>query len=153
MSTTTASTKLPAEDLPEKADDGKSTASATGDDEKGQVEPLEPSPGPDDFGPAPDGGLRAWLVAFGAACIFFSCLGFMNAFGVFQEYYMTHQLSHKTADDIAWIGSVAAFVQFATGAIAGGLFDRYGPWVREKWNYRSIGCHPLEVKRPNKYRV
>jgi hypothetical protein len=82
-----------------------------------------------DFGKAPDGGLRAWLVAVGAGCVFFSALGFANAFGVFQEYYMAHQLREESADKIAWIGSLAAFLQFAAGAIGGPMFDRFGPWV------------------------
>ncbi|KAF2114255.1 major facilitator superfamily domain-containing protein [Lophiotrema nucula] len=78
---------------------------------------------------APDGGLRAWLVAAGGFCIFFSTLGFVSAFGVFQEYYMTHQLQNRSSDDIAWVGSVASFLQFAIGAISGPLFDRYGAWM------------------------
>ncbi|RFN43756.1 riboflavin transporter mch5 [Fusarium flagelliforme] len=82
-----------------------------------------------DVSPAPDGGLQAWLVAAGAACIFFSCLGFANSFGVMQEYYMTHQLQGHSADAVAWIGSVSTFIQFAAGALSGPLFDRYGTWV------------------------
>ncbi len=84
---------------------------------------------PDTFSAAPEGGARAWLVVVGAACIFFSCLGFMNSFGVFQAYYMTHQLSDHTPDEVAWIGSLAACIQFAGGALSGPLFDRYGAWV------------------------
>ena len=82
-----------------------------------------------EFEAAPDGGPRAWLVATGAACIFFSTLGFLNSFGVFQEYYITHQLHDQSPSTIAWIGSVAAFLQFAAGAIGGPLFDRVGEWV------------------------
>ena len=83
----------------------------------------------EDVSPAPDGGLQAWFVAAGAACIFFSCLGFTNSFGVMQEYYMTHQLRGNSADAVAWIGSVSTFIQFAAGALSGPLFDRYGSWV------------------------
>ncbi|KAF5684590.1 riboflavin transporter MCH5 [Fusarium circinatum] len=68
---------------------------------------------PLDISPAPDGGLQAWLVAAGSACIFFSCLGFANSFGVLQEYYMTHQLQGHSEDAIAWIGSISTFIQFA----------------------------------------
>ncbi|KAL2155412.1 hypothetical protein VTH82DRAFT_154 [Thermothelomyces myriococcoides] len=88
-----------------------------------------PHPGVASFPPAPDGGARAWLVVAGAACIFFSCLGFMNSFGVFQAYYMSHQLRDHSADAISWIGSLMAFIQFAGGALTGPLFDRFGPWV------------------------
>jgi len=83
-----------------------------------------------EFDAPPDGGFQAWLVTLGAAFILFSALGFANAFGVFQEYYMTHQLRSQSPDDIAWIGSVAAFLQFAVGVIAGPTFDRFGSWVR-----------------------
>jgi hypothetical protein len=79
---------------------------------------------------APDGGLKAWLAAAGGSCIFFAALGFANAFGVFEEYYLSHQLIGKSADDVAWIGSLAACLQFAAGALGGPLFDRYGAWVR-----------------------
>ena len=81
------------------------------------------------FGEAPDGGSRARLVAAGAAFIFFSALGYANSFGVFQEYYMTHQLREKSPSSIAWIGSLSAFCQFAAGAVGGPLFDRFGAWV------------------------
>ncbi|KAJ4224640.1 hypothetical protein NW759_005356 [Fusarium solani] len=77
-------------------------------------------------GEVPDGGLQAWLVAAGGACIFFSCLGFANSFGVLQEYYMTHQLRGESADKVAWIGSMSTFIQFAAGAIGGPMFDRFG---------------------------
>ena len=77
----------------------------------------------------PDGGLRAWLVAAGAACAFFCTLGFTNTFGIFQAYYMFNMLPNHSADDIAWIGSLQAFLIFASGAIGGPLFDRYGAWV------------------------
>jgi hypothetical protein len=81
------------------------------------------------FGPAPDGGLRAWLVAAGGACVLFSCLGFSNSFGVFVEYYITHQLQGQSPSKVAWIGSLSVFIQFAGGAIGGPMFDRYGAWV------------------------
>lgn len=81
------------------------------------------------FGPAPDGGLRAWINAGGAFCIFFGCLGFTSCFGVLQEYYTTHQLKDRTPSEVAWIGSLSSFIQFSGGAIGGPLFDRYGSWV------------------------
>lgn len=79
--------------------------------------------------PAPDGGPQAWLVASGGFSILFCCLGFVNSFGTFEEYYLTHQLKDSTPDDVAWIGSTSSFLQFAVGAVAGPLFDRYGAWV------------------------
>lgn len=81
------------------------------------------------FDEAPEGGARAWLVAVGAACIYFSTLGYANSFGVYQEYYMTHQLRDRSPDDIAWIGSLSSFLQFGGGLLGGPLYDRYGAWV------------------------
>lgn len=78
---------------------------------------------------APDGGRRAWLVAAGAAFITFASLGYANSVGVFQEYYLSHQLKGQSPDDVAWIGSIAAFLQFAVGTLAGPMFDRYGAKV------------------------
>ncbi|KAH8900474.1 MFS general substrate transporter [Thozetella sp. PMI_491] len=79
-----------------------------------------------ELSPAPDGGPAAWLVAAGGFSIFFCCLGFSNSFGTFEEYYMRNQLYGYSADSVAWIGSIGAFIQFAIGLIAGPLFDRYG---------------------------
>lgn len=108
-------------------DTDKSAHDSTGPDptdpEKDAQTPVS------EFGPAPDGGWRAWSVAIGAGFITFAALGFANSFGVFQEYYITHQLSHKSADTIAWIGSCTAFFQFVAGSISGPLFDRYGAWM------------------------
>jgi hypothetical protein len=94
-----------------------------------EVTTLKSAEDGSNLGPPPDGGIKAWLVAAGAACIFFSTLGFANSFGVFVEYYLSHQLRGQSADKVAWIGSVAVFVQFAAGAVGGPLFDRYGAWV------------------------
>ncbi|KAI4942059.1 hypothetical protein J4E91_010257 [Alternaria rosae] len=81
------------------------------------------------LGPAPDGGLTAWLNALGGFCIFFCCLGFTSCFGVLQQYYSTHQLKDHTMDQIAWIGSLTSFIQFAGGAVGGPMFDRFGAWM------------------------
>ena len=111
----------PAHPDPEKTDpDAYSSSAATA-----------ASPSADDKDAFPDGGARAWLVAAGAAGAFFCTLGYTNAFGIFQAYYTFEQLPNEGADRIAWIGSVQAFLMFATGAVGGPLFDRYGAWVSE----------------------
>jgi hypothetical protein len=106
------------------------------DIEKSPSSPDQPKPTTLDeeiaaLGPAPDGGLKAWLNAAGAFCIFFACLGFTSCFGVLQQYYSTHQLKDHSMDQIAWIGSLSSFIQFAGGAIGGPMFDRYGVWVSQ----------------------
>ncbi|KLU93027.1 hypothetical protein MAPG_11968, partial [Magnaporthiopsis poae ATCC 64411] len=77
----------------------------------------------------PDGGKEAWLCAAGTAGIMFCSLGYANSFGVFQSYYMHHQLQNHSPDDISWIGSIQVFLVFLSGAIGGPIFDRYGAWV------------------------
>lgn len=81
------------------------------------------------FEDAPDGGVKAWLVAAGGSAIFFCCLGFANSFGTFEQYYLTHQLKERSPDAIAWIGSLSVYMQFASGMVAGPLFDRFGAAV------------------------
>lgn len=97
--------------------------------EDGHVHNSFDTGGETDVGPAPDGGLEAWLVACASFCIFFCCLGFANSFGTLADYYLTHQLRNESSDRVAWIGSLAAFLQFFSGMIGGPLFDRYGTKV------------------------
>lgn len=106
---------------------------ATGEDEPRpnttEADQEKAAPDSTKFEAAPDGGARAWLVAAGGFCITFCCLGFTSTFGIFQQYYTTHQLRKESPDKIAWIGSLAAFIQFAVGCLSGPLFDRFGTWV------------------------
>ncbi|KAI5927228.1 major facilitator superfamily transporter [Camillea tinctor] len=71
---------------------------------------------------------RSWLSVFGASLALFSTVGFLNAFGVFQEYYKTY-LPGKTDFDISWIGSVSIFLLYIGAPIAGFLVDRTGPTI------------------------
>ncbi|KAK7924324.1 MFS general substrate transporter [Apiospora marii] len=91
--------------------------------------PAAPLTMDEEYGAAPDGGPKAWLVAAGGASVFFCCLGFANSFGTFSQYYATHQLPHKTPDDIAWIGSLNSYLQMAMGLFGGPAFDRWGAKV------------------------
>ncbi|KAI9037115.1 monocarboxylate permease-like protein [Aspergillus affinis] len=102
-------------------------ASHLTDQQPGRANVSEKGP-PDasGVGSAPDGGLRAWLVAAGAASVFFCTLGLANSFGTFVEYYLTHQLKGDTASSISWIGSLQSFLQFFSGMLGGRLFDRFG---------------------------
>ncbi|EFR00365.1 monocarboxylate transporter [Nannizzia gypsea CBS 118893] len=76
-----------------------------------------------------DRGVRAWTVVAGAWCCIFCGFGWVNAIGVFQEYYQTHQLQSYSTSSISWILSLEPFVLFAAGIVIGRLFDNYGP----KW--------------------
>ena len=99
--------------------------SAETDQEKATPE----SPESPEASAAPDGGAAAWLVAAGGSALFFCSLGFSNSFGSFAEYYLTHQLHDQSPADIAWIGSLSAFLQFFAGMVGGPMFDRFGAWV------------------------
>ncbi|KAJ5108444.1 Major facilitator superfamily domain general substrate transporter [Penicillium angulare] len=74
----------------------------------------------------PEGGTRAWMVVLGAFCVSFSTFGYMNAYGVYQDYYTEHFLSNETSSNISWIGSVQVCFLFTGSLIGGPLFDRYG---------------------------
>lgn len=72
---------------------------------------------------------------------FFCTSGFMNAFGLFQEYYAQHQLSDMSAFDISWIGPFAMFMMLFGAGIAGVFVDRTGPTVSRSLN----ACRKHEV--------
>ncbi|KKK23533.1 putative monocarboxylate transporter [Aspergillus rambellii] len=87
-------------------------------------EEQKKSAGPPTF---PEGGLRAWLVVLGAFCVSFSTFGYMNAYGVYQDYYTIHL--QESPSTISWIGSVQVFFLFGGSIVGGPLFDRYGSLV------------------------
>ncbi|KAH8664530.1 major facilitator superfamily transporter [Xylariales sp. PMI_506] len=69
---------------------------------------------------------RSWLAVFGSSLALFCTVGFLNAFGVFQEYYITY-LPGKTDSDISWIGSMTIFLLYIGALVAGVLSDKLGP--------------------------
>ncbi|KAE8341045.1 hypothetical protein BDV24DRAFT_57458 [Aspergillus arachidicola] len=76
-----------------------------------------------------DHGFRAWTVVAGAWCCLFCGFGWVNAIGIFQDYYQAHQLRTYSASSISWILSLEPFILFAAGLVIGRVFDNYGP----KW--------------------
>ncbi|KAK3681051.1 putative MFS monocarboxylate transporter [Podospora appendiculata] len=73
--------------------------------------------------------LGAWLVVAGASCSLFCGVGFLNAFGVFQDYYKTNMLQDMSDSNISWIGSVSIFLLYLLSPVAGILVDRFGPTI------------------------
>ncbi|KAI1790028.1 MFS general substrate transporter [Ganoderma leucocontextum] len=71
----------------------------------------------------PDGGRAAWLTIAGAWMIQFCTFGYLNAFGVYQDFYTRDFLSHESPSNISWIGSLQLFLMYAPGAIVGHAFD------------------------------
>ncbi|KAF6800364.1 MFS monocarboxylate [Colletotrichum sojae] len=82
-----------------------------------QLHQLQPPAGHDSF--------RSWVAVFGASLALFCTVGFLNAFGVFQEHYQTSL--GKSESDVSWIGSVSIFVLYLGAPVSGILCDRLGP--------------------------
>lgn len=56
-------------------------------------------------------------------------MGFLNAAGVFVEYYTSTFLQGTTNFQISWLSSFALFIVFAFAAPAGLLADKFGPTI------------------------
>jgi len=84
------------------------------------AEAAPPPPPPAAFD-VPDGGLEAWSVVLGGWLVLFSTFGYVNAFGVYEDYYV--QELGQSPSAIAWIGSFQTFLQFACGLVTGKIFD------------------------------
>ncbi|KAK3374494.1 putative MFS monocarboxylate transporter [Lasiosphaeria ovina] len=70
---------------------------------------------------------RAALTVLGASLALFCTVGFLNAFGVFQEHYHSGLLQDKSESDISWIGSMSLFFLSGLAPVSGVLVDRIGP--------------------------
>ncbi|KAK3313631.1 putative MFS monocarboxylate transporter [Apodospora peruviana] len=70
---------------------------------------------------------RSCLTVLGGSLAVFCSVGFVNAFGVFQEYYKQNMLQDKSESDISWIGSVSIFLIYILSPVAGIVVDRFGP--------------------------
>uniref|UniRef100_A0A8H7Y9I5 Uncharacterized protein n=1 Tax=Psilocybe cubensis TaxID=181762 RepID=A0A8H7Y9I5_PSICU len=75
-------------------------------------------------GAFPEGGYRAWCAVIGGFLIQFCCFGYINSFGVYQDFYVRRYLSAVSPSNIGWIGGVQICLTFSLGAITGRIFDR-----------------------------
>lgn len=76
--------------------------------------------------PPPDQG-RAWLAMIGAAFGLYSSFGYVNVVGLYEAYYLHHQLSDYSASTISWITSLQVFILFVGGIFFGRIAEMYGP--------------------------
>ncbi|KAF3482539.1 uncharacterized protein GIQ15_05298 [Arthroderma uncinatum] len=76
---------------------------------------------------------RAVLTLIGTTCILFCTVGFVNAFGVFQEFYTKTFFRDKSLSAVSWFGSFNVFCMFAGAVVTGILTDLCGP----KWLLRG----------------
>lgn len=69
----------------------------------------------------------ALLTLLGSFCVMFCSFGWINCIGIFQDYYLTHQLQRYSESTVSWIVSFELFFMFLGGPIVGKLFDNFGP--------------------------
>ncbi|OSD00576.1 MFS general substrate transporter [Trametes coccinea BRFM310] len=78
---------------------------------------ADPPSGPE------DGGKWPWLTVAGAWMIQFCTFGYLNAFGVYQDFYTSTLLPDASPSDISWIGSIQLFLMYALAVFVGRAFD------------------------------
>ncbi|KAE9385476.1 MFS general substrate transporter [Gymnopus androsaceus JB14] len=71
----------------------------------------------------PDGGLQAWATALGAFIVVFSSSGYVNSFGVYQDFYVREYLTDHSVSQISWIGGAQTFCLFSMGIFSGYAMD------------------------------
>jgi len=54
----------------------------------------------------------------------FCGIGYVNAFGAFQDFYTRAYITNESASTISWIGSINAFLVLTSGIYVGVLYDR-----------------------------
>ncbi|KAJ6589092.1 MFS general substrate transporter [Mycena capillaripes] len=74
-------------------------------------------------GPVPDGGLEAWATVAGGFMLYVAGLGYFNAYGVYQDFYVREFMTQHSPAEIAWIGSCQIALQFVLGLPVGKAFD------------------------------
>ncbi|KAF8217316.1 major facilitator superfamily domain-containing protein, partial [Mycena galopus ATCC 62051] len=74
----------------------------------------------DDF---PDGGLRAWIVLWGAVAGFFATSGYVNSWGVNIIKYYLNTIFGDGNQSRSWIGSIQHGMTTVPALFAGRLFD------------------------------
>ncbi|KAG1745679.1 hypothetical protein EDB19DRAFT_1906195 [Suillus lakei] len=71
-----------------------------------------------------DGGRRAWATAFGSFLVQFCGFGYINSFGVYQDFYTRIYLTNHPPSAISWIGALTSFLAANVTLISGLLYDR-----------------------------
>lgn len=100
-----------------------------------------------------EGGIRGWLAVVGCWCVMFFTFGYLNAFGIYEAYYLETFLKNHSPSDVAWIGSIQVFAQFSGGLISGPICDRWGPQVCSISSSISYNWRNSTFGDPEKARV
>ncbi|KAG9074018.1 hypothetical protein FS749_014467, partial [Ceratobasidium sp. UAMH 11750] len=101
----------------------------------------------------PEGGLTAWMTVAGSWLILFCTFGYLNAYGVFQDYYVREYMTNKTTSVISWIGSTQLCLLFMMGLVSGKLFDMgYFHWCIGFGSLLYVFClFMLSLAHKNEY--
>ncbi|MCJ1360625.1 MAG: hypothetical protein MMC33_010633 [Icmadophila ericetorum] len=75
----------------------------------------------EDPGPVPDGGVLACMQVLAVHIFTFNTWGYVNSYGVFQEYYV--EALNRSPSDVAWVGSIASCLTYAIGTFSGRATD------------------------------
>lgn len=86
------------------------------------INPMHPSQ-------FPDGGPKAWLCVAGASACLFCSFGWINAVGVFQNYYESGPLREYSPSTVGWIVSTEVFFMLFMSPWVGLIFDNFGPRI------------------------
>ncbi|KAF5316240.1 hypothetical protein D9619_006787 [Psilocybe cf. subviscida] len=70
-----------------------------------------------------DGGLKAWSTLVGAFIVVFCSSGYVNSFGVYEDYYVRIYLSNHSSSTINWIAGAQTFCLFSMGIFSGYAMD------------------------------
>ena len=73
----------------------------------------------DDKDAYPEGGLKAWLVVFGAWCAMVPATGLLNTMAVLHAWISEHELPDMPESTIGWILSAYACLLYLCGAQVG----------------------------------
>ncbi|KAJ7578045.1 major facilitator superfamily domain-containing protein [Mycena floridula] len=117
---------------------------------KDEEQSLPQAPALDSF---PEGGLKAWTSIFGAWLIQFCAFGYINAYGVYQDFYVREYLTNKTSAQISLIGSFQVFFAMSMSLVAGKLFDKgYFHHLMIGGSFlSSFSLFMLSISKPGQY--
>lgn len=74
----------------------------------------------------------AWVIAVAAFCNLTMVMGILNAYGVYQEYYLNNLYANESAVAVAWVATLISCCMFFGGIFTGKLTD----WI----GYRTTCC-------------
>ncbi|THU98444.1 MFS general substrate transporter [Dendrothele bispora CBS 962.96] len=95
-------------------------------DEKVDAVEISPEASPKDYIPPlviRDGDFHSWLTAAGAFIVVFCSSGYVNSFGVYEDFYVREYLNDHSSSKIGWIGGTQTFCLFSMGIFSGYAID------------------------------